>query len=137
MRIIFLIQESKIQVVFQCVHGFNYLCVHTCVTICVQIYVFCNSLCEWLYMCVCVVVSMCMHGVQESISSNDYVQDVTFVCVYISGAWLYMFLCDYVDMCACVQACCVSSMSICEKKRITILCNFVWNLSCIVVEMIA
>jgi len=38
------------------------------------------------FTCVCVVVSMCMHGVQESISSNDYVQDVTFVCVYISGA---------------------------------------------------
>jgi len=38
------------------------------------------------FTCACVVVSMCMHGVQESISSNDYVQDVTFVCVYISGA---------------------------------------------------
>ncbi len=85
----------------------------------------CKSMCVAIvyvndFTCVCVVVSMCMHGVQESISSNDYVQDVTFVCVYISGAWLYVFLCDYVDMCACVQACCLSSMPICEKKRITI-----------------
>jgi hypothetical protein len=38
------------------------------------------------FTCVCIVVSMCVHGVQENISSNDYVQDVTFVCVYISGA---------------------------------------------------
>ncbi len=135
MQIYFLIQKS-IQVVFQCVHGFNYLCVHTCVTICVQIYVCCNSLCQRLYMCVCSCVNVHAWGARKHKFKWLCARCYLCMCIY---KWsmivrVSMWLCGYVCMCT-------SMLSIIHaylwKKEDNHLCNFVWNLSCIVVKMTA